>query len=210
MELSTAKEKLLGVIPNPVINELDIIFDKYKINTILRISHFLAQCAHESGNFSVKEENLNYSAKRLQEVFGKYFPSYEKALLYERKPIKIASLVYGNRMGNGDEQSIEGYKYRGRGYIQLTGKSNYLNFHNSLNEGSDKIDIIGNPALVAANYPLVSAAWFFEKNKLNEIADLGVSTDIITRITKKVNGGTHGLNSRITYFNKFYNKLNQK
>jgi putative chitinase len=208
MELSTVKEKLLGVIPNLVINELDIIFDKYQINTILRISHFLAQCAHESGNFSVKQENLNYSAKRLQEVFGKYFTTHAKALLYERKPVKIASLVYGNRMGNGNEQSIEGYKYRGRGYIQLTGKSNYLNFHNSINEGDDKIDIIGNPDLVATNYPLVSAAWFFERNKLNEIADLGGSKEIITRVTKKVNGGTHGLDSRIIYFNKFFKKLN--
>jgi putative chitinase len=208
MELSTVKEKLLGVIPNQVINELDIIFDKYEINTILRISHFLAQCAHESGNFSVKQENLNYSAKRLQEVFGKYFTTHAKALLYERKPVKIASLVYGNRMGNGDEQSIEGYKYRGRGYIQLTGKNNYLLFDKSLNESGLEIDIIGNPDLVATTYPLISAAWFFNKNNLNEIADLGGTKEIITRVTKKVNGGTHGLESRISYFNKFYKKLN--
>jgi putative chitinase len=208
MELSTIKEKLLGVIPNPVINELDIIFDKYEINTILRISHFLAQCAHESGNFSVKQENLNYSAKRLQEVFGRYFTTHAKALLYERKPVKIASLVYGNRMGNGDEQSIEGYKYRGRGYIQLTGKNNYLLFDKSLNESGLEIDIIGNPDLVATTYPLISAAWFFNKNNLNEIADLGGTKEIITRVTKKVNGGTHGLDSRISYFNKFYKKLN--
>jgi len=208
MELSTIKEKLLGVIPNPVINELDIIFDKYQINTILRISHFLAQCAHESGNFSVKQENLNYSAKRLQEVFGKYFTTHAKALLYERKPVKIASLVYGNRMGNGDEQSIEGYKYRGRGYIQLTGKNNYLLFDKSLNETGLEVDIIGNPDLVATTYPLISAAWFFNKSNLNEIADLGGTKEIITKVTKKVNGGTHGLDSRISYFNKFYKKLN--
>jgi putative chitinase len=208
MELSTVKEKLLGIIPNQVINELDIIFDKYEINTILRISHFLAQCAHESGNFSVKQENLNYSAKRLQEVFGKYFTTHAKALLYERKPVKIASLVYGNRMGNGDEQSIEGYKYRGRGYIQLTGKNNYLLFDKSLNETGLEVDIIGNPDLVATTYPLISAAWFFNKNNLNEIADLGGTKEIITRVTKKVNGGTHGLDSRISYFNKFYKKLN--
>jgi putative chitinase len=208
MELSTVKEKLLGVIPNQVINELDIIFDKYKINTILRISHFLAQCAHESGNFSVKQENLNYSAKRLQEVFGKYFTTHAKALLYERKPVKIASLVYGNRMGNGNEQSLEGYKYKGRGYIQLTGKNNYLLFDKSLNETGLEVDIIGNPDLVATTYPLISAAWFFNKNNLNEIADLGGTKEIITRVTKKVNGGTHGLDSRISYFNKFYKKLN--
>lgn len=208
MKLSTVKEKLLEIIPNQVINELDIIFDKYQINTILRISHFLAQCAHESGNFSVKQENLNYSAKRLQEVFGKYFTTHAKALLYERKPIKIASLVYGNRMGNGDEQSIEGYKYRGRGYIQLTGKNNYLLFDKSLNETGLEVDIIGNPDLVATTYPLISAAWFFNKSNLNEIADLGGTKEIITKVTKKVNGGTHGLDSRISYFNKFYKKLN--
>ena len=208
MELSTVKEKLLGVIPNPVINELDIIFDKYEINTILRISHFLAQCAHESGNFSVKQENLNYSAKRLQEVFGKYFTTHAKALLYERKPVKIASLVYGNRMGNGNEQSLEGYKYKGRGYIQLTGKNNYLLFDKSLNETGLEVDIIGNPDLVATTYPLISAAWFFNKNNLNEIADLGGTKEIITRVTKKVNGGTHGLESRISYFNKFFKKIN--
>jgi len=208
MELSTVKEKLLGIIPNPVISELDIIFDKYEINTILRISHFLAQCAHESGNFSVKQENLNYSAKRLQEVFGRYFTTHAKALLYERKPVKIASLVYGNRMGNGDEQSIEGYKYRGRGYIQLTGKNNYLLFDKSLNETGLEVDIIGNPDLVATTYPLISAAWFFNKNNLNEIADLGGTKEIITRVTKKVNGGTHGLESRISYFNKFFKKIN--
>ena len=208
MELSTVKEKLLGIIPNPVISELDIIFDKYEINTILRISHFLAQCAHESGNFSVTQENLNYSAKRLQEVFGRYFTTHAKALLYERKPVKIASLVYGNRMGNGDEQSIEGYKYRGRGYIQLTGKNNYLLFDKSLNETGLEVDIIGNPDLVATTYPLISAAWFFNKNNLNEIADLGGTKEIITRVTKKVNGGTHGLESRISYFNKFFKKIN--
>jgi putative chitinase len=154
------------------------------------------------------QENLNYSAKRLKEVFGKYFPTHAKALLYERKPSKIASLVYANRMGNGDEESIEGYKYRGRGYIQLTGKNNYLLFNKSLNESGLDIDIIGNPDLVATTYPLASAGWFFDKNNLNEIADLGGTREIITRITKRVNGGTHGLDSRISYFNKFIKKLN--
>ena len=129
-------------------------------------------------------------------------------MLYERKPSKIASLVYANRMGNGDEDSIEGYKYRGRGYIQLTGKNNYLLFNNSLNEAGMDVDIIGNPDLVATTYPLASAGWFFDKNKLNEIADLGGTREIITRITKRVNGGTHGLDSRISYFNKFFKKLN--
>ena len=173
-----------------------------------RAAHFFAQTAHESGNFTAVQENLNYSAKRLQEVFGKYFTTHAKALLYERKPSKIASLVYANRMGNGDEDSIEGYKYRGRGYIQLTGKNNYFLFNNSLNEAGMDVDIIGNPDLVATTYPLASAGWFFDKNKLNEIADLGGTREIITRITKRVNGGTHGLNSRISYFNKFYKKLN--
>lgn len=206
MDQSSAKKKLIGIIPESIINQIDLIYEKYDINTQLRLSHFLAQCAHESGNFTAVQENLNYSAKRLQEVFGKYFTTHEKALLYERKPSKIASLVYANRMGNGNEDSIEGYKYRGRGYIQLTGKNNYLLFNKSLNEVD--IDIVGNPDLVATTYPLASAGWFFDKNKLNDIADLGSTKEIITRITKRVNGGTHGLDSRISYFNKFYKKLN--
>lgn len=206
MDQSSAKQKLIGIIPESIINQIDLIYEKYDINTQLRLAHFLAQCAHESGNFTAVQENLNYSAKRLQEVFGKYFTTHEKALLYERKPSKIASLVYANRMGNGNEDSIEGYKYRGRGYIQLTGKNNYLLFNKSLNEAD--IDIVGNPDLVATTYPLASAGWFFDKNKLNEIADLGSTKEIITRITKRVNGGTHGLDSRISYFNKFYKKLN--
>jgi putative chitinase len=208
MNQSSAKQKLMVIIPESIINQIDLIYEKYDINTQLRLAHFLAQCAHESGNFTAVQENLNYSAKRLQEVFGKYFTTHAKALLYERKPSKIASLVYANRMGNGDEYSIEGYKYRGRGYIQLTGKNNYLLFNNSLNEAGMDVDIIGNPDLVATTYPLASAGWFFDKNKLNEIADLGGTREIITRITKRVNGGTHGLDSRISYFNKFYKKLN--
>jgi putative chitinase len=210
MKLLDAKNKLTNVIPISIVNQFDLIYENYDINTELRLAHFLAQCAHESGNFLAVQENLNYSAKRLQQIFGKYFPTNEKALLYERKPVKIASLVYGNRMGNGDEQSLEGYKYRGRGYIQLTGKANYLDFHNSLNKTLKNVDIIGNPDLVATDYPLVSAAWFFNKNKLNDIADFGSSVDTITKITKRVNGGTHGLDSRIAYFNKFFNKLKQK
>ncbi|MCF8340214.1 MAG: hypothetical protein K9I82_04490 [Chitinophagaceae bacterium] len=208
MNQSSAKEKLIGIIPESIINQIDLIYDNYNINTQLRLAHFLAQCAHESGNFTAVQENLNYSAKRLQEVFGKYFTTKEKALLYERKPSKIASLVYANRMGNGDEESVEGFKFRGRGYIQLTGKNNYLLFNNSLNEAGIDVDVIGNPDLVATTYPLASAGWFFDKNKLNEIADLGGSREISIRITKRVNGGTHGLDSRISYFNKFYKKLN--
>ena len=111
MDQSSAKQKLMGIIPESIINQIDLIYEKYDINTQLRLAHFLAQCAHESGNFTAVQENLNYSAKRLQEVFGKYFTTHAKALLYERKPSKIASLVYANRMGNGDEDSIEGYKY---------------------------------------------------------------------------------------------------
>lgn len=206
MDQSSAKQKLIGIIPESIINQIDLIYEKYDINTQLRLAHFLAQCAHESGNFTAVQENLNYSAKRLQEVFGKYFTTHAKALLYERKPSKIASLVYANRMGNGNEDSTEGFKYRGRGYIQLTGKNNYLLFNKSLNEAD--IDIVGNPDLVATTYPLASAGWFFDKNKLNDIADLGSTKEIITRITKRVNGGTHGLDSRISYFNKFYKKLN--
>ena len=191
--------KLNGHLPQPVINEIQSVIDKFQINTTLRLSHFLAQCSHESGGFKVLNENLNYSADGLKKIFGKYFPNDELANLYARNPEKIASKVYSNRMGNSDEASKEGYKFRGRGYIQLTGKSNYILFGKSINE-----DMTTNPDLVSTKYPLLSAAWFFNKNGLNEISDKGPSNDIITSITKKINGGTIGLDDRIAQFNKIY------
>jgi putative chitinase len=175
---------------------------KFELNTPLRLAHFLAQAGHESGGFKATQENLNYGAKGLRGIFGKYFPTEEKALLYERKPEKIANLVYGSRMGNGPETSGDGYKFRGRGYIQLTGKDNYTAFSKAINE-----DCVGNPDLVATKHSLSSAAWFFHKNGLHKIADKGATEAVITEVTKRVNGGTIGLPDRIKHFNEYYKLL---
>ena len=164
----------------------------------MRLAHFLAQCAHESRNFELTQENLNYSATGLKSTFSKYFPG-DLADSYARKKEKIGSRVYGGRMGNGDEASKEGYRYRGRGYIQLTGKDNYRAFDRTAED-----DIVNNPDLVASKYPLLSAAWFWDSNKLNASADKGASDAVVTAVTKKVNGGTNGLADRIKHFKAFY------
>ncbi len=194
--------KLKGHIPDAVLAQIPDTAAKFEINTPLRLAHFLAQCGHESGGFKVVNENLNYGAKGLLGIFKKYFPTEEKAKLYERKPEKIANLVYGARMGNGPESSGDGYKYRGRGYIQLTGKDNYTAFGKAINE-----DIVANPDLVSTKYPLLSAAWFFSKNGLNKIADQGATDAVVTSVTKRVNGGTIGLPDRIKHFKEYYNLL---
>ena len=194
--------KLKGHIPDAVIAQLPDTMTKFELNTPLRLSHFLAQAGHESGGFKLVTENLNYSAKGLLGVFKKYFPDATKAALYERKPEKIANLVYGNRMGNGPEASGEGFKFRGRGYIQLTGKDNYKAFDAVVPE-----DILANPDLVATKYPLLSAAWFFHKNGLHKIADGGATDAVVTSVTKRVNGGTIGLADRIKHFKEYYTLL---
>jgi len=194
--------KLKGHIPDSVIAQLPDTMAKFELNTPLRLAHFLAQAGHESGGFKALNENLNYGAKGLRGIFGKYFPTDEKAALYERKPEKIANLVYGGRMGNGPEASGDGYKFRGRGYIQLTGKDNYTAFGKAINE-----DLTSNPDLVATKYPLASAAWFFHKNGLHKIADKGATEAVVTEVTKRVNGGTIGLPDRIKHFNEYYKLL---
>ena len=194
--------KLKGHIPDAVIAQLPDTIAKFELNTPLRLSHFLAQAGHESGGFKAVNENLNYGAKGLLGIFKKYFPTEEKAKLYERKPEKIANLVYGARMGNGPEASGEGYKFRGRGYIQLTGKDNYKAFDAVVTES-----IVDNPDLVATKYPLLSAAWFFHKNGLHKIADQGATDAVVTSVTKRVNGGTIGLDDRIKHFKEYYNLL---
>jgi putative chitinase len=192
-------EKLKGHIPDAVIAQIPDTAAKFQINTPLRLAHFLAQCGHESGGFRATQENLNYSAKGLNGIFKKYFPTEAAAKAYERQPAKIASKVYGGRMGNGPESTGEGYKFRGRGYIQLTGKENYTAFGKAINE-----DICSNPDKVAANYALLSAAWFFSKNGLHKMADEGASDQVVTKITKRVNGGTIGLPDRIKHFKEYY------
>ncbi len=194
--------KLKGHVPDGVIGQIPSVMSTFKIDSALRLSHFLAQCGHESAGFKAIQENLNYGAKGLLGIFKKYFPTEAKALQYERKPEKIANLVYGSRMGNGDEASGDGYKFRGRGYIQLTGKNNYAAFGKAINE-----DITANPDLVSTKYPLLSAAWFWSSNSLNALADKGADDASVTAITKRVNGGTIGLPDRIKHFKEYYTLL---
>jgi putative chitinase len=195
-------EKLKGHIPDAVIRQIPDTASKFQINTPLRLAHFLAQCGHESGGFRATQENLNYSAKGLMGIFKKYFPTQSLAEQYQRNPQKIASKVYGGRMGNGPESTGEGFKFRGRGYIQLTGKENYTAFGKSINE-----DILSNPDKVASDYALLSAAWFFSKNGLHKMADEGATDTVVTKITKRVNGGTIGLADRIKHFKEYYHLL---
>jgi putative chitinase len=167
-------------------------FEHFEIDTPERMAMFIAQTAHESGNFATTEENLNYSAKGLNGIFKKYFPTLESAASYERKPQMIANKVYGGRMGNGPEASGEGYKYRGRGIIQLTGKDNYRNCGKALG-----MDLLADPDSVAKNpVAVLSAGWFWNTRKLNEWAD---KEDVVT-VTKKINGGTIGLADRTAHF----------
>jgi putative chitinase len=191
-------EKLKGNIPDTVIAQIPGVVEKFEINTPLRLAHFLAQTGHESGGFKAVTENLNYGAAGLQSIFKKYFTA-ESAVEYARKPEKIANVVYANRMGNGNQASGEGFKYCGRGYIQLTGKDNYAAFDKTVAE-----DILANPELVATKYPLLSAAWFFHKNGLHKIADEGATDDVVTKVTKRVNGGTIGLADRILHFKEYH------
>ena len=194
-------EKLKGHIPDSVIAQIPETAEKFQINTPLRLAHFLSQCSHESAGFKVFQENLNYSASGLKNIFSKYFPGNLNES-YARQPQKIASRVYGGRMGNGVESTGEGYKFRGRGALQTTGKENYKKLGNFLG-----VDLIDNPDLVATKYQLSSAAFFFESNKLWSICDKGATSDVVTQLTKRINGGTIGLTDRIKHFNEFYKLL---
>jgi putative chitinase len=191
-------DKLAGHIPDEVIAQIPDCAAKFNINTALRLAHFLSQCGHESGGFKATQENLNFSADGLKKIFPKYFPD-NLADSYARQPEKIASRVYADRMGNGDEASKEGYKYRGRGYIQLTGKDNYSAFDKSVDD-----DILNNLDLVSEKYALLSAAWFWNSRSLNACADKGSSDAIVTEVTKKINGGIIGLDDRIKHFKEIY------
>ena len=194
-------QNLKGHVPDSVIAQIPETAKKFNITNPLRLAHFLAQCGHESGGFKSVSENLNYSADGLKKIFGKYFPGNLNES-YARQPDKIASRFYGSRMGNGDESTGEGFKFRGRGYIQLTGKQNYTNFAKFIGE-----DTVSNPDLVATKYPLASAAFFFDSNKLWSICDKGADDATVTAVTKRVNGGTIGLPDRIKHFKEYYNLL---
>lgn len=190
-------DKLKNHIPDYVISQIPDVAVRFQINTPLRLAHFLSQCGHESGGFKLVTENLNYSAKALATTFKKYFPTQQAATPYERNPEKIANVVYANRMGNGPK---EGYKFRGRGYIQLTGKDNYIAFGKSINE-----DLTVNPDLVATKYPLLSAAWFFQR--CLKKADMGSSDEVVVSVTKAVNGGLNGFSDRLHHFKHYYSLL---
>ena len=194
-------DNLKGHIPESVIAQIPEVVEKFKINTSLRLAHFLSQCSHESGGFKVFQENLNYSADGLKKIFPKYFPG-NLSESYAKNPEKIASKVYGGRMGNGLESTKEGYKFRGRGALQTTGKENYKKLGDFLG-----VDLISNPDLVATKYQLASAGFFFESNKLWSICDKGIDDATVTAVTKRVNGGVIGLSARIEEFKHFYNLL---
>jgi putative chitinase len=180
------------------VDAMNNVFPLYEINTPQRVAAFLAQCGHESGGWTVFEENLNYSAKGLMGIFRKYFPDEATANAYARQPEKIANKVYANRMGNGPESSGDGWRYRGRGPIQLTGSANYKAFAQEMFE--DWENLYANPDWVTADrdFALMSAIWFWNKNKLNVQADNGD----IKLMTKKINGGYIGLDDRIKHYNE--------
>ncbi len=192
-------DKAKPLLPDNVYNQLLDVCIKYDITTPLRLCHFLAQCSHESKGFERVEENLNYSFDALLRVFPKYFDinNVEK---YAHNRVAIASRVYANRMGNGTEQSQDGWKYRGRGYIQLTGKDNYSAFNDTVND-----NLLAYPNLVSTKYAIESAAWFWNSRKLNSIADKGSDQNVISEVTKVINGGYKGLEDRQNKFDRFYN-----
>jgi putative chitinase len=173
----------------------------YKLSAV-RAAHFFGQTSHETGEFKTFSENLNYSAAGLKKIFKKYFNDLT-ALAYARNPEKIANKVYGNRMGNGVEASGDGWKFRGRGALQLTGKSNYEAFAKYLG----KPEIMDKPEMVADEYAFESAMFFFDKNKLWDICDKGVNEESMLKLTKRINGGTNGLEHRKALTIKYYNLI---
>ena len=188
-------DQLKQMVKNPHINHwyavLEQLLDDYEINTPLRVAHFVAQCAHESGNFVFIKENLNYKAASLMTVFKKYFPTADLAKQYEKRPEMIANRVYANRMGNGDEASGDGWRYCGRGLIQLTGRDNYTFFAGSLNITVEE----ASEYLATFEGAAQSACWFWEQNNLNRFAD----ANDVKGLTRAINGGYIGLEDRIQH-----------
>lgn len=195
--------RLQGHVPQFIIDQIPDTAARFGITTPLRLAHFLSQTCHETGGFKAFSENLNYGSKGLLTIFSKYFKTIDKAKAYERKPEKIANLVYANRMGNGDEASGDGWKHRGRGALQTTGKSNYKDFANFMGMP----EIMTNPDLVATKYPLASAGFFFKKNGLWSICDQGSSNEVVKKLTNRINGGQNGILDRIAHFKEYYNLL---
>lgn len=196
-------EKLYKVIPTSVWSQLNDIMSDFEINTNLRLAHFLAQCAHESMDFKVTSENLNYSSAGLLSEWPMRFTE-TTAAKYAHNQQAIANHVYGGRMGNGDEASGDGWKYRGRGFIGITGKALYEQCSKGMGIPDD---LVANPDLVSTKYPLVVSAYFWKNKGLNELADAGPTDLAVTKISKSVNGGLTGLSSRIQHFHKFWEIL---
>lgn len=193
---------LTGHLPASVITQIPETAEKFGITTNLRLAHFLAQCALESIEFTATVENLNYKAARLLQVFPKYFKGVDPAT-YANNPTRIGNRVYANRMGNGDEASGDGFKFRGRGYIQLTGKNNYTQFSQFIGE-----DCVANPDLVATKYPLASAGFFFNSNKIWAVCDKGADNATVLAVSKRVNGDPpHAVTERTKYFKEFIGAL---
>ena len=191
-------DKLHGHIPDDVSAQLtQTTFDDI---TPLRLAHFLAQCDHESGGFKHVVENLNYSVDGLIKTFGKRFIGVAER--YARKPEAIANRAYADRMGNGNEASGDGWRYRGRGYIMLTGRDSYNHAGFCLGR-----NFLENPDLVSQAYPLATASWFFKYNDIWRICDRGASEQTVKEVTRRVNGGTIGLEERIKLFNKYWELL---
>ena len=192
MSTILTRDQLKQMVKNPHIDHwygvLEQLLDDYDINTPLRVAHFIAQCAHESGNFVFIKENLNYKAASLRKTFGKYFPTDELAAQYANRPERIANRVYASRMGNGDEASGDGYRYCGRGLIQLTGKDNYTFFAGSLGITVEE----ASEYLATFEGAAQSACWYWEQNNLNRFAD----ANDVKGLTRAINGGQIGIIDR--------------
>jgi putative chitinase len=197
--LTADKLKQLG-IGEQWLDPLNETFERYKINTPLRQAAFIGQCGHECANFKILEENLNYRAETLIRIWPKRFPTLEFAKQYEKNPKKIANSVYANRMGNRDEASGDGYRFRGRGCLQTTGSANYYHAGQALG-----VDLIMEPDLLSTpKYAALAAGFFWDTHKLNQLADV---RDYVA-MTKKINGGTIGLQDRIKHINHAFDILN--
>jgi putative chitinase len=194
-------EKLKALkIDEKWLEPLNETFERYGIHSAIRQACFIGQCGHECGNFKILEENLNYRAETLMKIWPKRFPTLEFAKQYEKNPKKIANSVYANRMGNRDEASGDGYRFRGRGCLQTTGSANYFHAGKALG-----IDLIMEPDLLSTpKYAALAAGFFWHTHKLNELADL---RDYV-KMTKKINGGTIGLQDRINHINHAFDVLN--
>lgn len=197
------RSKLIGLLPEYAIDQLEKAIAIFPVlDTPICIAHFIGQCSHESGHFKITHENLNYSQQGLVTTFHKYFQDLAVAANYAHQPEKIANRVYANRMGNGDEQSGDGWKHRGMGYIQITGKNNQEALFKYLG-----LPIDTDPSLIESEYPMISAAWFFEENNLWAICEKGTDIATCTILTRHINGGTIGLQERYNNTTKAYQAL---